>query len=204
MLTATRKHTRSFGNHFIILSMRTTWGLNSHNDRIECVLSGAAVTPEEEQSQFYTQSSVKRITSPIPLTFVLSNLHAHTHTHTRMHACSLCAAQSSLQPDIWTSAPGQKQTNSRFYVHSVTVCCSYHQSSSDFNFTFGFIYLSFQQERRMRGGECARKKTGQEIFERKEKVRETGTDSADLGALSRIELKLFTEIKICLFLHLTI
>lgn len=56
----------------------------------------------------------------------------------------------------------------------------------------------------MRGGECARKKTGQETFERKEKVRETGTDSADLGALSRIELKLFTEIKIRLFLHLTI
>lgn len=55
----------------------------------------------------------------------------------------------------------------------------------------------------MRGGECARKKTGQETFERKEKVSETGTDSADLGALNRIELKLFTEIKICLLLHLT-
>lgn len=146
-----------------------------------------------------TRSQAWRELLPPSLSLLFCPTCTHTRAHT--HACTLCPAQSSLQPDIWTSAPGQKQTNSRFYVHSVTVCCSYHQSSSDLNFLFGFIYLSFQQERRMRGGKCARKKTGQETFERKDKVRETGTESADLN-LSRIELKLFTEITICLLLHL--
>lgn len=146
MLTATRKHTRSFGNHFIILSIRTTWGLNSHNDRIECVLSGAAVTPEEEQSQFYTQSSVKRITSPIPLTFVLSNLHAHTHTHTCMHAhCVLLSHHCNLTSGL---LPQDRNRQIHAFTYILWQCAA-HITSHPVTLTLplgSFIYLFNKRE----------------------------------------------------------
>lgn len=126
------------------LSMRTTWGPNSHNDRTKCALSGAAVTPEEEQSQFYTQSSVKRITSPIPLTFVLSNLHAHTHT--RMHAhCVLLSHHCNLTSGLLP------QDRSR-QIHAFTYIlwqCAAHITSHPVTLTLplgSFIYLFNKRE----------------------------------------------------------